>query len=79
MTIFNLTNLGALVRNLIQETCRAGGIGGPAVDSVHAYRIALAEAEATRDARLDATLAPLTEAIARVQAKVDAILAKLEK
>jgi hypothetical protein len=39
----------------------------------------LAEAEATQDARLRAILAPLTEAIARVHAKLDAILAKLEE
>lgn len=79
MTIFSLTNLGAFVRNLIQETCRAVGIGGPTVDTDHAFRLALAEAEATQDDRLQAILAPLTEAIARLQEKLDAILAKLEK
>lgn len=79
MTILSLSNLGAFVRNLIQAICRAGGIGGPTIDTGLAHRIALAEAEAGQDARLQAILAPLTEAIARLHAKLDAILAKLEK
>jgi hypothetical protein len=78
MTIFNLTNLGALVHNVIQGICRAGCLEGTAGNTDHAFRIALAEAEATQDARLHVILEPLTEAIARVQAKVDSILAKLE-
>ena len=77
MTIFKLANLGALVRNWVHVVCSAGRIGVPTVDSAHAYRIALADAEATQDARLQTILAPLTEAIARLHEKLDSILAKL--
>lgn len=79
MTIFNLANLGALVRNVVQAICRADCIGTPTRGTNHALRIALAEAEAARDARLNSIMAPLIEAIARVHAKLDVVLAKLEK
>jgi hypothetical protein len=45
--------------------------------AARAHGAAIAEAEAAQSARIEAILAPLWEAIARVEAKLDAMLAKL--
>jgi tRNA U34 5-carboxymethylaminomethyl modifying GTPase MnmE/TrmE len=46
-------------------------------EAARAHSVAMAEAEAALSVRVDAVFAPLFEALARLEAKLDAILVKL--